>query len=49
MVIYLGKNIILIDDIYTECKGIDEDCIQFLLDYGARNVILYTLGMTKHF
>lgn len=44
-----GKNIILIDDIYTECKGIDEDCIQFLLDYGARNVILYTLGMTKHF
>ena len=41
------KNIILIDDIYTECKGIDEDCIQFLLDCGAKNVILYTLGMTK--
>ena len=42
-----GKNIILIDDIYTEGKGIDEDCIQFLLDNGANNVILYTLGMTK--
>jgi hypothetical protein len=41
------KNIILIDDIYTENKGIDEDCIQFLLDIGAANVILYTLGMTK--
>lgn len=41
------KNIILIDDIYTENKGIDEDCIQFLLDNGAKNVILYTLGMTK--
>lgn len=43
----LEKSIILIDDIYTEGKGIDEDCIQFLLDNGADNVILYTLGMTK--
>ena len=42
-----GKKIILIDDIYTENKGIDEDCIQFLLDNGAADVILYTLGMTK--
>ena len=42
-----GKDIILIDDIYTEDKGIDEDCIQFLLDNGVNNVILYTLGMTK--
>ena len=42
-----GKNIILIDDIYTENKGIDEDCIQFLLDNGAADVILYTLGRTK--
>ena len=41
------RNIILIDDIYTENKGIDEDCIQFLLDNGAADVILYTLGMTK--
>lgn len=42
-----GKKIILIDDIYTENKGIDEDCIQFLLDNGAVDVILYTLGRTK--
>ncbi len=42
----VGKNIILIDDIYTKEIGIDEDCIQFLLDNGAADVILYTLGMT---
>lgn len=43
----LNKNIILVDDIYTENKGIDEDCVQFLLDSGAADVVLYTLGKTK--
>lgn len=42
-----NKNIILIDDIYTDGVGIDEDCMQFLLDNGAADVILYTLGKTK--
>lgn len=43
-----GRDIILVDDIYTENKGVDEDCIQFLLNKKARSVSLYTLGMTKH-
>lgn len=43
-----GEHVILIDDIYTECKGIDEDCIQFLQNQGAESVLLYTLGMTKN-
>lgn len=42
-----GEHVILIDDIYTESKGVDEDCIQFLRDQGAKSVLLYTLGMTK--
>lgn len=43
-----GKDVILIDDIYTENKGIDEDCIQFLINKKAGSISLYTLGMTKH-
>lgn len=41
-----GKNVILIDDIYTHNVNIDEDCAQFLFDKGANNVILYTLCKT---
>lgn len=41
-----GKNVILIDDIYTYGVNIDEDCAQFLFDNGARNVVLYTLCKT---
>lgn len=41
-----GKYIILIDDIYTPGVYVDEDCIQFLYDKGARDVILYVLGVT---
>lgn len=41
-----GKSIILVDDIYTADIGIDEDCLQFLLDNGAASVVLYTLGRT---
>ncbi len=42
-----GKNIILIDDIYTKSVNIDEDCIQALFDNGAKNVIFYSIGYTR--
>lgn len=41
-----GKNILLIDDIYTKTINIDEDCIQALLDNGANSVVLYTVART---
>lgn len=41
-----GKNVILIDDIYTPGVGIDEDAAQALLEMGAKRVILYTIGFT---
>ncbi|MBE7644806.1 amidophosphoribosyltransferase [Tenacibaculum finnmarkense genomovar ulcerans] len=42
-----GKDILLIDDIYTETVGIDEDMIQALFDNGAKSVIFYCVGKTK--
>ncbi len=41
-----GKNILLIDDVYTPNVNIDEDAIQALLDNGARNVYFYSIGKT---
>ncbi len=41
-----GKNILLIDDIYTGGVNIDEDAIQALLNNGARNVYFYAVGKT---
>lgn len=41
-----GKNILLIDDLYTESINIDEDAIQALLDNGANSVVFYALGKT---
>ncbi len=41
-----GKDILLIDDIYTSGVNIDEDAIQALLDKEARNVYLYAVGKT---
>jgi len=41
-----NKYIILIDDIYTPNVCVDEDCIQYLYDNGARDVLLYVLGIT---
>lgn len=41
-----NKKILLIDDIYTKTVNIDEDCIQALLDKGAKSVILYTVAKT---
>ena len=42
-----GKDIILVDDIYTEDVNIAEDCIQTLLDIGAKSVKLYVIAKTK--
>lgn len=42
-----NKNIILIDDIYTKSVNIDEDCIQALLDNGAKKVIFYSIAFTR--
>lgn len=42
-----GKDIILIDDIYTLGANIDEDGIQALLDTGANNVIFYAIAYTR--
>ena len=41
-----GKDILLIDDIYTKTVNIDEDAIQVLLDNGARLVAFYAVGNT---
>jgi predicted amidophosphoribosyltransferase len=41
-----GKDILLIDDLYTETINIDEDAIQALLDNGARSVFFYAIGKT---
>ena len=40
------KNIVLVDDIYTKNVNIAEDCIQTLLDCGAKSVILYVIAKT---
>lgn len=41
-----GKDILLIDDIYTKGVNIDEDAIQALLDNGAKSVIFYAVAKT---
>lgn len=41
-----GKDILLIDDLYTKSINIDEDVIQALLDNGANSVIFYSIGKT---
>lgn len=41
-----GKDILLIDDIYTRGVNIDEDAIQTLLDNGAKSVIFYAVAKT---
>lgn len=42
----IDKDILLIDDLYTKTVNIDEDCIQALIDKGARSVIFYSIGKT---
>ena len=41
-----GKDILLIDDLYTKTVNIDEDAIQALLDNGANSVVFYSIGKT---
>ena len=41
-----GKDILLIDDLYTRTINIDEDAIQALLDAGAKSVVFYAIGKT---
>lgn len=41
-----GKDILLIDDLYTKTVNIDEDAIQSLLDKGAKSVVFYAVGKT---
>lgn len=41
-----GKNIILIDDLYTTTVNIDEDAAQALIDNGANSVVFYSVGKT---
>lgn len=43
----MNQNIILIDDIYTRTVNIDEDCIQAILDNGAKKVVFYSIGYTR--
>ncbi|GAB6393809.1 MAG: amidophosphoribosyltransferase [Bacteroidales bacterium] len=41
-----GKDILLIDDVYTRTVNIDEDAIQALLNKGVNSVIFYAIGRT---
>ncbi len=41
-----GRDILLIDDIYTKTVNIDEDAIQSLLNMGAGSVTFYAVGKT---
>lgn len=41
-----GKEILLIDDIYTKSINIDEDAIQALLNTGAKSVFFFAVGRT---
>lgn len=42
----IGKDILLVDDVYTKTANIDEDAIQALLDKGANSVHFYAIGKT---
>ena len=42
-----GRNILLVDDIYTPGVGIDEDAVQALFDAGAANVVFYAVGKAR--
>lgn len=44
-----GKHVLLIDDIYTKNVNIDEDAIQCLLDYGAKDVTFFSIARVPHY
>jgi len=41
-----GRDILLVDDIYTKTVNIAEDMVQALFDNGARSVVFYAIGNT---
>lgn len=41
-----GRDILLVDDIYTKTVNIDEDMTQALFDQGAKSVTFYAIGFT---
>lgn len=41
-----GRDILLVDDIYTKTANIDEDMVQALFDNEARSVVFYAIGNT---
>ncbi|WP_345871954.1 hypothetical protein [Shewanella algae] len=41
-----GRDILLVDDIYTKTVNIDEDMVQALFDNKARSVVFYAIGNT---
>lgn len=41
-----GRDILLVDDIYTPHCGIDEDAICAVLNAGARSVVFFAIGYT---
>lgn len=41
-----GRDILLVDDIYTKTVNIDEDMVQALFVNGARSVVFYAVGNT---
>lgn len=42
-----GKDIILVDDVYTKYVNVNEDALQALLDAGANSVQLFVVAKTK--
>ncbi len=42
-----GKNLILVDDIYTKDVNVCEDCLQTLFDLGAKSCIMYVIAKTR--
>lgn len=42
-----GKDIILVDDVYTKHVNVNEDALQALLDAGANSVQLFVVAKTK--
>ena len=41
-----GRDILLIDDIYTRTVNIDEDMLQTLINLGANSISFYAIGKT---
>ncbi len=41
-----GRDILLIDDIYTRTVNIDEDMLQTLINLGANSITFYAIGKT---